>query len=129
MLHQIIVKILEGFDVVAFCAALFYALIGMVVMLLITSNKRDVNSDRTPVHYSYLFLIKDNAIRILTTVLFIMVFIRFSQELLGKTITSWLGFALGLISDRLGNFLQRIAGGFRDQVSDFIDKIFPPKTK
>lgn len=128
MLHQIMVKILEGFDVIAFCAALFYGILGMVIMRLIHANKRDVDSERTPKDYSYWFLIKDNAIRILTSLLLIMVFIRFSQDLLGKTITMWLGFGFGLISDKLGGLIQRVAVRLNDQVSAAIDKIFPPKT-
>lgn len=129
MLQEILKKILEGFDVVAFFAALFYALVGITCVLLYQANKRDVNKPGSPVEFSKWHLIKDNAIRISTSIVFIMVFLRFSTNMLGATITSWLGFVLGLVSDSLGGWIQRIAGGFRCQVNDFIDRVFPPKSK
>jgi len=90
----------EG-DIGTLAAAFFWALVGVAISMLYESNLRDPDSTRTPRKYSTWFLIKDNAIRIVRTVLVIISVLVFSQQVFGLTVNNWIGFGVGLGFDRI----------------------------
>lgn len=51
--------ILGGMTVAKFAAAFTFALVGVFLSLLIGTTKRDVNSVRTPFHFSWSFFWND----------------------------------------------------------------------
>lgn len=61
----------------AFLAMCFFAAIGIIISLLIDSQKRNQNSTRTPVKFSWWFLLKDNWKTILLTALVVLMTLRF----------------------------------------------------
>ena len=63
-----------------FLAMLFFATIGIGISLLIDSQKRDQQSARTPVKFSWVFLLKDNWKSIVLTALIVLVTIRFASS-------------------------------------------------
>ncbi len=108
MKQEIIAKILGEIDVFTFCVAVFYAFVGAALNLLLHANKRDVSSAESPVQFSYRFLIHDNARRILSSIILILVCVRFSQELLGQQLTTYLAFIIGFSVDKLSGLLKKI---------------------
>jgi hypothetical protein len=90
----------EG-DILTLGAAFFWALVGVTISMLYESNLRDPNDARTPEKFSTWFLIKDNGIRILRTILVIISVLVFSQQVFGLTVNNWIGFGVGLGFDRI----------------------------
>jgi hypothetical protein len=88
-------------------AALLYAYLGAFLMLLTSTTKRDVESIHAPVQFSWSFLFSDNSKRILATIIFIFIFIRFSRELLGANITMYAAVGIGLASDKLAEVMKQ----------------------
>lgn len=97
---------------VAVSVSFVYCLLGAFLSLLLDSNKRDVCSTRTPTHFSYLFLFKDNINRISATFILIIVFMRFSKELMGVELTTYWAFFIGLVSDKLSEYLRNVKRAF-----------------
>jgi len=108
MKTQIINELLGGIELIPFIAAVFYAVVGATLNLLLHANTRDVNSRRTPDDFSYKFLIQDNWKRIAISVILIFITIRFSQEILGQQLTTYLAFLIGFSVDRLAGFIKKL---------------------
>lgn len=70
--------ILGFIPAVLFFAMLSFATLGIVMSLLIDSQKRDQNSTSTPEKFSYKFLIKDNWKSIAFTILAVILTLRFA---------------------------------------------------
>ena len=107
MKAQIINELLGGIELIPFMVAVFYACIGATLNLLIHANTRDVGSSRTPDNFSYKFLIRDNWKRIAISVILIFISIRFSQEILGQQLTTYLAFLIGFSVDRLAGLIKK----------------------
>jgi hypothetical protein len=90
----------------AWVASLVFALTGVAISLLYSIDKRDKLSIRTPRKFSLLFLLSDNSHRIALNILLILVFLRFTPELIGKELTMWLALLVGLAFDRLASILR-----------------------
>jgi len=60
-----------------FLVMIFFATIGVIVALLVDSQKRDQSSTNTPVKFSFWFLLKDNWKTILLTFLVVLLTLRF----------------------------------------------------
>ena len=83
-----------------------YAMIGVLLSLLIHSNKRDPNTQNSPIKFSWGFFLKDNLKRVLTGLILILIFMRFSTELIGKDPTVYSSFLIGFMSDKLIEILK-----------------------
>lgn len=83
-----------------------YAMIGVALSLLIHSTKRDPNKQNSPIKFSWNFFLKDNLIRIITGLILIMIFMRFTTELIGKEPTVYSAFLIGFMSDKLIEILK-----------------------
>ncbi|MEJ7611350.1 MAG: hypothetical protein WKF88_09260 [Ferruginibacter sp.] len=59
-----------------YLAALFFSLIGILVALYQSSKKRNPRSTSTPVHFSWVFLIWDNAKRMAVTLIVMFIIFR-----------------------------------------------------
>ncbi len=68
---------------------------------------RNVNSSATPIKFNFLFLLKDNWKRYLTTILIIFVQIKFYKELNGVDLTAYTALLLGFTSDGISDFAKR----------------------
>lgn len=84
----------------------FFALIGVLLSLLLATTKRNPNSPTSPVHFSWTYMIADNAKRVLTSLILIFLFLRFSNELLGINISLFLALGIGLGLDKLAGYLK-----------------------
>ncbi len=90
----------------AWIAALLFSIVGVWISLLLDSNTRDKDSLRSPYSFNARFLIMDNIQRIILNALLILIFLRFTPELLGVKMTMITAFFVGLGFDRLGLMLR-----------------------
>jgi hypothetical protein len=89
-----------------FAAALFFALVGVIINLLLDATTRKPDSLDTPVRFSWQFLCIDNWKRTLLSLLLILVFIRFSQELTGLKPGMFVSLLVGFLFDKLSEFFK-----------------------
>lgn len=94
------IQFLGTTDVTAFIVSILFALIGLVISLGIGIKNRDKGSRATPRAFSWIFFLKDNALRFITTILILFTAVRFHQELVGQAIDSWKALLLGLCFDQ-----------------------------
>lgn len=95
-------------DVPTYLAALFFALIGVVVILLLKSNKRDKTSIYTPVAFSFKFLILDNLKEVVLGFLLIILALRFSVEYAGVELTMWYTLGVGLSIQKSAGYISKL---------------------
>ncbi|PKB18395.1 hypothetical protein [Flavobacterium sp. 5] len=100
-------------DVPTYFAALFFAMIGVVIILLVKSKKRDKTSQNTPYHFSFKFLILDNLKEIILGFLLIMIALRFSIEYAGVGLTMWYALGVGLSIQKLSGYISKLESGAR----------------
>ena len=98
--------ILGGLPIPMLLAALFFALLGVTLNLLIDTSTRKPETTDTPVHFSLRFLLCDNWKRILLSVLLILVTIRFCEELTGLHLNMFVSLLIGFGFDKLSKFLK-----------------------
>ena len=65
-----------------FFSMMFFASIGANINLLTNVNNRNKNSTKTPVEFSFKFLLRDNWKRMVSSLLLIYLFVRFLRLLL-----------------------------------------------
>lgn len=111
-LNRILELVFGTVDIEFVIVGFIFALFGAVLSLLLDANKRDIESNRTPREYEYLFLIRDNAKRIAITVILIAVFMRFTKELIGVEPSVYWSFFIGFCSDKLSEYLKTIKRKF-----------------
>lgn len=63
-----------------FLVMLLFAVLGIIVSLLIDSQRRDQSSKNTPEKFSWLFLLKDNWKTIVLTAIIVVLTIRFATS-------------------------------------------------
>lgn len=95
-------------DIPTYLAALFFALIGIIVILLLKSNKRDKTSLNTPDEFSFKFLIIDNLKEVLLGFLLIILALRFSVEYAGVELTMWYALGVGLSIQKLAGYVSKL---------------------
>jgi len=89
-----------------------FSILGALLSLLLNGNTRDIASPRTPIKFSYKFLFSDNLRRLVITSVLIIVFIRFTKELLGVNLTTYWAFFIGFCSDKLSEYLKTVKRKF-----------------
>lgn len=101
-------------DVPTYLAALFFAMFGVVVILLLKSKKRNKTSQNTPYHFSIKFLILDNLKEIVLGFLLILIALRFSVEYAGSNLTMWYAFGVGLSIQKLAGYFSKVEQSARN---------------
>lgn len=100
-------------DTVTFAVSYLFAIIGSLIMLRYEASKRDKSSPATPYSFNTLFLIKDNLIRIFSSLLLIFVGIRFSSAILGQEVTFYSALVIGASLDKISEYLKNISQSAR----------------
>lgn len=95
-------------DLPTYLAAFFFAMIGVAIILLLKSKKRDKLSKNTPYEFNLKFLIIDNLKEILLGFLLIIIALRFSVEYAGVELTMYYAFAVGLGIQKLSGIISKI---------------------
>jgi len=91
--------ILGDIDPALFIAAVFFSMIGIFIVLMAGTKLRDAESETSPKSFSWKYLWSDNAKRIYTSVLCVLVSLRFLPEIFGVTLSPWMGFVVGTCFD------------------------------
>lgn len=91
--------LLGGIEPALFIACTFFALIGIFIVLLMGTKLRDTSSPESPEKFSWKYLFSDNAKRIYASVLCVLIVLRFMPEVLGVTLSPWMGFVVGTFWD------------------------------
>lgn len=103
--------ILGELSVAYYFAAFFFSSIAILLSLYMHSRKRDVASTRTPVKFSWAFLLWDNLLRVLATLALMFLFFRFSPDIFGHPlsfpIAVGVGFFLSFGLDKAIQWLQQ----------------------
>lgn len=101
--------ILGNVSVAYYLAAEFFALLALILSLYLHSQKRDIASSSTPVKFSLLFLVWDNAKRIFVGQITLFLIFRFITELLGRQLNMWIAVGVGFfLSFGLDKAIQMI---------------------
>jgi glycerol uptake facilitator-like aquaporin len=100
-------------DVPTYLAALFFAMFGVLVILLLKSKKRDKTNRNTPDDFSFKFLIVDNLKEIVLGFLLILIALRFSVEYAGASLTMWYALGVGLSIQKLSGYISKLESGAR----------------
>lgn len=91
-----------------FCGFVVIAIICSIISLLIEVNTRQIDSARTPVKFSYRFMLAHNVLRILISFLLVPLFIRALYEYLPTTWMLFVSMGLGAGADRLALLFKNI---------------------
>lgn len=109
--------LLGGADTNVLIAAYIFALVGMIIYTLQSLLKGLKGNRRTPRHFSLKYWIKDNLLTkivgLFVNLLIIFVFIRFSNELLGKPLTMFVALLIGFGVDYYADKLKDIIPGVK----------------
>lgn len=90
----------------AFATQYFFAIVGVIISLLIHSNKRDVNAPTTPYKFKLTFLLLDNWKRIVLNLLLIYITIRFFKEITGVELSLFFCLLVGIGFDKLAEWIK-----------------------
>jgi hypothetical protein len=82
-------------------AAFVFSMIGILFVLLMGTTVRNPMSTGSPIKFSWSYLFSDNAKRIMSGILAVMVSLRFAPELFNFQLEAWHGFAIGTLWDSL----------------------------
>lgn len=85
-----------------------FAALGLFLSWLLHIKGRNKDSDSTPRKFSLLFFLKDNILRIITSVLMIAIVMRFGSEIFGIESIIYSGFLAGFFLDKLSQKLKDI---------------------
>lgn len=82
-------------------AYMYFALMGALIYSWREVKDRDVQGTKTPVKFSFRFLIRDNIKRYILTLLLIYIQFRFFKEMTGYELTEYTALLIGFSSDGL----------------------------
>jgi len=94
-------SLLGGQEAPIFLTNAFFALLGVVLTLLLSTTFRDVESKRTPVAFSWRFFWIDNRKRIAAGIILIYLALRFTEELFGVEVSNFFSVLIGCINDQI----------------------------
>lgn len=95
-------------DYGTFAGMFVLAVFGAIIGLYLKSLKRDKDSPVTPYKFNFGFLLQDNFLRFMMSVIIILFVLRFANEFMGQSLTAWLAFLIGLSIDQLVARLEAV---------------------
>lgn len=105
-MKQFLTLLLGDMQPVFFALYLFYALFGAFVSLLLQANHRDPQSVKSPVRFSWRFLLSDNVRRLVLGFCLILIALRFTEPLFGIKINEFWAIAIGLANDKIAQIIK-----------------------
>lgn len=91
--------ILGDIDPALFVACLFFAFLGVMIVLLAGTKLRDPNSGASPSKFSWKYLWNDNLKRIILNIVCVVITLRFMPEITGWDLSVFKGLCIGLAWD------------------------------
>ncbi len=105
-MNEILINLIGTDNWQEFSVGLFFLFVGIALSLLLDANKRNINSSRTPIHFSYRFLFSDNVRRLFLSVILSLILYRFSGIVLPGTDTMFTAFVIGFSFDKISQFFK-----------------------
>jgi len=99
--------VLGGIEPAFFLANLFFAAMGVLLVLLAGTRLRDPASTDSPIGFSWKYLMSDNAKRIYVNILSIVLTLRFMTELTGWQLGMFKSFCIGMAWDGIFLFIKQ----------------------
>lgn len=110
MIKEIIGHLMGPTDPAYFMAAFIAAMVGIVMSLLYSAANRDQSKESTPDYFSWKYLLSNNFLRIVFSVMFtilaVIVTLRFTPEILGVELNMFIALGIGLSFDRLSSVMK-----------------------
>jgi len=100
-MKEFIQQFLGTTEVIPLGVSFLWAIVGLIISLGIGVNRRNKGSYATPLAFSWQFFLKDNALRMLTSVLILFAGIIFYQDMNGESINSFKALTFGLCFDQI----------------------------
>ncbi|HEU5290240.1 MAG TPA: hypothetical protein VFU05_06310 [Cyclobacteriaceae bacterium] len=76
----------------------FFSGLAVILMLYVfAQQKRDKNSPNTPVHFSWKFMLWDNAKKLVVTIILLFLIFRFSSEAFNREPSMWFAVGVGVL--------------------------------
>lgn len=113
-MEKFITQLLGTTDLPTYAAAFVLAMVGAIIHLRIKALKRDRLSSNTPPKFSFWFMLQDNLQQLFTGVLITFAALRFSNELLGQSLTMYLAFLIGLLNNSIAGLIEKLQLKARD---------------
>ena len=95
------IDLLGGIDGEFFLACVFFAAMGILLVLLMGSNLRTVDATGKTIKFSWAYLWSDNFKRILASVIATLATLRFMTQLTGVPLTEFSAFCVGMLWDSI----------------------------
>lgn len=89
------------FNFITISSLIFWAIIGMIVNTLISASNRNIHSQKSPLHFSWKFLFKDNYKKILISVFLVFIGVYFSEQIFGIKTSPFAAFVSGLSVNKI----------------------------
>ena len=104
-MNEFLSEVLGGKSIPEYAAAIFFVLLGILGRLIYQATQRNQASPRTPINFQWSFLIKDNAMRLSSSVawsLFVLVMaLRFTEQVLHMPLSPFAAVTIGFAMDSL----------------------------
>lgn len=107
-LSEFSAKVLGSLTLPDYAAGLFFALIGALISLRLYAKTRNKHSEKTPVAFSWKFLIQDNVQRLFNGFLVTFILFRFAPEILEKEFSMFYALGIGLCFDQVIGLLGKL---------------------
>jgi uncharacterized membrane-anchored protein len=99
--------IFGGIDPVFFLACMFFAAMGILLVLLLGTTKRKVMSAYSPKDFSWRYFRSDNAKRIWASVIATIATLRFMPEITNLQLTQFTAFVVGMFWDSIAFIVKQ----------------------
>ncbi len=100
-MEQFTTELLGGIGAPIWLAWILFGLIGSLTAIFVRAWFKFEESKETPNKWSWGFLFRDNGINIIISILMVFIYVRFSQDLLGKEATGFLSLITGATANEL----------------------------
>lgn len=114
MLETYLSELLGNRSVAVWLVCFTFIIIGVLLSLIVSAKERNKDSPNTPYKFSFKFLVHDNILRILGSVLIAFTVIRFGEDMVGAHIGYFGSLLMGLCFDQLVKFIAEWQKKARD---------------
>jgi hypothetical protein len=98
-MEELLLRIFGGYTMVDVLSFTWFILIGYAIYALVETTGRDISSKKTPRKWSWMFWLKDNWKRYITTILCTYALFRFYTEFIGRPFGDFEALMIGLVGD------------------------------
>lgn len=114
-MQEFLSALLGGQTAPQFFGNVFFSLLGVALLFLVSTTFRDIDSKRTPTQFSWRFFLKDNLRRFLSGLIILYLALRFTPELFSVEISNWFAVIIGLSSDSIAYVIKEKVKAFKSK--------------